>query len=495
MTVYKNSNEDSILASLDFDDNHKAGFFFVKNEVDVEVAKTLLKNAEQTIVAQSYVKGRTVIITQGEDDKAALFTKLAAEGGGNFEPVQPEKPTFLQFLRTNGWKIRGGSSVVGQSMTLFSAFNAVSKADADAGRLNPKFDPSIGAFATLNLAANFINYVFGGQKEEDVKGLEKFDGIIADEINHYLPSEAEQVSPDEVRKLSYMDEKELAEHNKSRSAAGILRHNSVRIGEVGLRTLGSLCMVFNYKKVLPGLKKLGAGELKEAFLTAKVEDKNTFLAGCGMVAGKAMGLLATTYDPNNPPKTYTDEIRQKVLWTTSSFTEMVAQSFVVFDRAKNKRLVLGGKAHQDMTGIVGNALLTVPPYPVRLVLPYGEKVLDVDEVQARLLDELHLIPKDKIPQVAARVTARMVEHMGNKSPSFSALYKEVLHKLHEFHKVNILPEADEEHVGQSTLFRDKVVSKNESLTNDTDRNIAPSNPIKNIINRTHDLNQTPAQIA
>lgn len=479
MAIYRNTQEKSALDTVDFDDDHKVGFFFVKHEVDVEQAKALLQSTGQRIIAQSYVKGRTVIISQGDDDRETLFKKLGSTGCGEFEPKPPEKPTFLQFLRKNGWKIRGGSSVVGQSLTLFSAFNAVSKTDAEAGRLNPKFDPAIGAFAVLNLAANFINYVFGGQKEEDIAGLQKFDAIIAEEVNRYLPEGTKRIVADDVHKLSYMTEEELAEHNKDRSAAGIMKKNSVRLGEVGLRTLGSICMMFNYRKALPALSKLGKGELKEAFLTAKVEDKNTFIAGCGMVAGKMMGLLATTYDPNDPPKTYIDEIRQKVLWITSSFTEMVAQSFVIFDRAKNKRLVLNNTALPDYTGVVGNTLLTVPPYPTRLVLPYGEKVLDVDEVQARLLNELHLLPPEKMPEVAARVTARMVEHMRDKAPRFSELYTDIMHKLETFHHMSLLP-----HRSGTAL---QATAKDQSPQNDAQQNLLnhtqPSSTLTQISSR------------
>jgi hypothetical protein len=470
MATYENNSVKSVFSSVDIDDASNTAFSYVKNEADVDKVKEWLAASGQSIVAQSYVKGHTVIVTQSSGQKEAFLSTLGELDGGAFTPVQPEKPSFLQNLRTHGWKIRGGSSVVGQSMTLFSAFNAVSKVDADAGRLKPKFDPAIGAFAILNLTANFVNYIFGGQKEDDAKGLTKFDAIIADEVNRYLPDNAPKVLPAEVRKLSYMDDAQMAEHNKDRSPAGVIKRNSVRLGEVGLRTLGSLCMVFNYKKVLPAFKQLSQGEMKQAFLTAKVEDRATFLAGCGMVAGKIMGLFAKTNDPNDPPKTYIEEIRQKVLWTTSSFTEMLAQSSVAYDRSKNKRLVIGGVARPDVTGVAGNVLLTVPPYPTRLVLPYGKKVLDVDEVQARLLDELPKLPRDKIPEVVARVTARMVEHMGDSSPSFSELYKNILKKLETYHHIDACPQATPPAAEQNTHFAEKIGRKT-------------TNPIHAIINR------------
>jgi hypothetical protein len=466
ISVFTNRNATSPLASVEFDDASRTAFFAVTHELDITKARETLANAGQAVITQTAVNGRTIFITHGADERDEMFKKIAAAGGGDFSPKPPEKTTFLKFLRTNGWKIRGGSSVIGQSMTLFSAAKSVSKVDADAGRLTPKFDPAMGGFAVLNLAANFINYVFGGQKEKDTFGLQKFDGIIADEVNRLTPEGAKKISPEDVRKISYMTDAERGEYDKQNGGAlNTLKRNSVRLGEVGLRTLGSVCMVVDYQKIfksekrLEALKLWKAGGIKNKLLAFRTNDRNTFLAGCGMVAGKIMGLLATTYDPNNPPKTYWQEIRQKVLWITSSFTEMIAQSSVAIDRHKNKRLVLGEeankKAYYDYAGVVGNVLLTVPPYPTRLVLPYGEKVLDVDEVQARLLDELPRLPKDKIPEVAARVTARMVEHMGEKSPGFGKLYSDIIRKLDKFDHIDVFAQQPET-APKPVVFREKL---------------------------------------
>jgi hypothetical protein len=477
MTAYKSNNTKSLFSSAEIDDGSSTGFFFVQNEADVEPAKEILKASGQSFLAQSFVKGQSVIITHSEDKREGALKKLSALEGGNYEPIKPEKTSFLNFLRKNGWKLRGGSSVIGQSMTLFSAFKSVSKVDADAGRLTPKFDPATGAFATLNLAANFVNYVFGGQKEKDTKGLEKFDEIIAEEVNRYVPGGAKKTTSGEQKKLGYMTPEELAENKKSISTLGLLKQNSVRLGEVGLRTIGSLCMVFNYRKVLPALGMLAKGDFKQAWQTARVQDPGTFMAGLGMVAGKIMGLAAQTYDPNDPPKTYMQEIRQKVLWITSSFTEMIAQSSVAYDRYKNKRLVLGGKVYNDITGIAGNIILTVPPYPTRLVLPYGKKVLDTNEVQARLLDELPELPADKVAEVAARVTARMVEHIGDGGATFSELYTDILGKLKKFHQItpqSVQPQENVETVGSN--FVGKVVRNATKPT-------AKGNVIDTIINK------------
>lgn len=441
MAVYKNRDDKSIFSSVDFDDANNTAFFFVKSEVDVDKAKNMLAASGADFIAKSYVKGQTVVIAQSKEPKEELFNKIAAADTGKFELEPEPKKNSLQFIKENGWKLRGGSSIIGQSATVVSAALTPDKAQTytPEGKLKTKFDPATGMFAVLNLTANFINLIFGGQKEEDVHGLEKFNRVIADEINHYLPAGECKISPDDVRKLSYMNDKEIEEHNKDRSPTGILKRNSVKIGEVGLRTLGSLALVLNYRTVIPGLKKLATGNVKEAWNIAKTQDNFTRIAGYGMVAGKAMGLAAETYDPENPPKTYWQEIKQKVLWRVSSFTEMIAQGSMVYDRAKNKKIVWGNELRADRLGAAGNFILTVPPYPTRLVLPYGQKVLDVNEVHARLLDELPKLPHDKIPEVAARVTARMVEHMGENSPQFSALYKNLLDKLEKYHGISVLP--------------------------------------------------------
>ena len=334
--------------------------------------------------------------------------------------------------------MRGGSSIFGQLLTLFSAATAIPKAAAEAGG-KPSFDPTVGFFAIFNLGANFINFFFGGQKERDTKGLEKFNQVIVDEVNRYLLSDAAPVSLEDVRKLSYMSDEEHRKHEEEKSLRGLIKRHSVRAGEVGLRTLGSLCLMFNIKQWGAGFRELAKGNVKQAFLAARTKDNFTFWAGVGMVAGKIMGLTAETYDPNNPPKTYWQEIRQNVLWRTSSFTEMFSQLSFVYDRAVNKRMVWGEKISRDVAGTVGNAFLTIPPYPARLALPYGSKVLDVDEVQARFLDEAPKLPPEKIPEVAARLTAQMVEHMGEASPSFCELYGKLMVKLEKYHHIQPLP--------------------------------------------------------
>jgi len=441
VAIYKDKNDKSIFSSIDFDDANNTAFFFVKHEVDVEKAKELLAGAGETTIAQSYIKGHTVIVTHGKTQKDELFAKLGAADSCTFQPEPPEQQTPLKFIKKNGWKIRGGSSIVGQTMTLFAAMRGISKENAAAGKLNYKFEPAMGFYAIFSLMANFTNYFLGGQKEEDIKGLEKFDGIIADEINHYLPDNQPKVSPDEVRKLSYMSDKELAEHNKNRDSGpvGVFKRNSAMLGEVGLRSIGSLSMVIDYTKLREGWRALISGGIKQAWETSKTQNAYTRTAGYAMVAGKIMGLLTQTQDPNNPPTTYWGEIRQKVLWPVSSAFEAVAQTAMAWYSHTNKKVVWGGKAHYDMPGVLGNAILTVPPYGSRFVIPYGKKIFPIDEVQARLLDELHKLPQDKIPEVAARVTARMVEHMGEASPEFSELYRKLLEKLENYHDISVIP--------------------------------------------------------
>jgi hypothetical protein len=420
-----------VLNAVEFDASGRVAFFSV-HEAEAERAKTLLQSVGQTIVTQSIAKGQIVLVTQGLD-KTTLLSTLSAQGQ-SFEAPPKEKQGLLQFLKKEGWKLRGGSSVVGQSLTLFSAARSLPTTKILAGERVPKFDPATGAFAVLNLAANFINWIFGGQKEEDKFGLQKFDNLIADEINRYQPGTEHHVSVDEVRKVSYMTKQERIEHDKERSPLGMLQKNSVRLGEVGLRTAGSIFLMFDYTKLPAAARELTSGKFKSAFTTAKTSG-NLFIAGCGMVIGKILGLFAETYDPNNPPKDYWSELRQKVFWTASSWTEMFSQGFLAYDRFANRKLIMGDKVMTDYAGGFGNILLTVPPYPTRLVLPYGEKVLDVDEIQARLLDELPKLPKEKIPEVVARVSVQMHEHMGEKSPGFAKLYSNVMEKLEKHHHI------------------------------------------------------------
>ena len=499
MAIYKNNNKDekSIFSSVDFDDTNNVAFFFVNHELDIEKAKESLTAAGQTIIAHSYVKGHTVLVTQGTTPKEEVFQTISTAKGDKFELAPPEPQTALKFIKQNGWKIRGSSSVVGQSMTLFAAARGVTNADAAAGKLSPKFDPAMGFYAIFALAANFTNFFFGGQKNEDVKGLEKFDGIIADEVNRYLPEGEKPVSPPDVRKLSYMNDKELAEHNKNRGTGplGVLKRNSVVLGEIGLRTIGSISMVIDYFKLKEGWAHLSKGDFKQAWDVAKTKNNYTRTAGYAMVAGKAMALLSQPQDPNNPATGYWQEIRQKVFWSVSSATEAVAQSAMALYSHNNKKIVLNGNAHYDLPGALGNTILTIPPYGSRFVLPCAEVNLDKDEIIARLLDRLPLIPRDKVPEVIARVVAKIVEY-DPKAPDFSILYRQVIEKLEKYHEITLLPhskadmaqEAIPENYPQKNWANDLATKlANSPPISDEPRKTgyAEKNPKKDYVNQPH----------
>jgi len=444
MTVYDNRNDRSKITSVDVDEKTGLAFLSLRHVGDRDDIKKLLADIGQELVAETRINTLPVFVTRGISKKEELFTKLKTNPQDNFEIHVPEKKGLLGFLKKNGWKLRGGLSIAGQGLTLFSAFRGVN----EDGSSKP-FEAPTGIFAVFNLLANLTNIVFGGQKEKDEYGLRHLSEEIAKEVNRYPEHTGYKFSADDVYKVAYMDAKEKADLDKEKTVWGKLKRNSVWFGEVGLRTIGSVSMMLspgdwkfsNWGNAAKALFKEGP---KSAWDTIRTKDRFTFWAGTGMVTGKILGLAAQTYDENNPPKGVIAVFRQKVFWLAASVVEFFAQGSLIYDRAVNKKIniggkktdtgYIGGKTIQDIPASIGNTALTAP-YPVRMILDYGRKELDIKEVHARLLDAFKKIPEGEISTVAARITARTVEHLGEKSPDFSVLYGQIVDKLEKYHEI------------------------------------------------------------
>lgn len=441
MTVYDNRNERSKITSVDFSEKDGLAFIYLKHVGDRDDVKKQLAEIGQEVVAETRINTLPVFVTRGAENKEELFSKLKTHPSDNFEKHVPRKKGLLGFLQKHGWTIRGISSFVGQGMTFVSAKIGVN----EDGTKKP-FESSTGLFAVFNLAANAINVMFGGQKERDAHGLEHLSRLISEEVNRHLPEGSEhKLAPDDLYKTEYMNGKEKSDLAKEDSLIGRLKRNSVWFGEVGLRTIGSVCMLLSpgdwkFKNWRNSFGELFKNGPKAAWDMIKVKDPLTFWAGAGFVVGKGLALSAQAYDPKNEPKDegikgYISELRQKVFWKASSVIEFFAQNVVAYDRFANKKISIGGKVSKDWVGGVGNIALAEIPYPVRVVLPYGRVELDTKEVQARLVNALTQIPKEEVSTVAARITARMSEYMGDKSPEFSVLYGQVIEKLEKHHNI------------------------------------------------------------
>jgi len=449
MTVYDNSNKRSQIASVDFDDKSGRAFIRLRHVDDIEEVKEMLAGIGQEFVANTRLDTMPILVTRGNPSKEELFAKLAENDQSSFEKHVPEKTGLLGFLKKNGWKVRGGSSLIGQGMTLVSAFR---QADPNEPGKTKPFEAPTGIFAAFNLAANFINILFGSSKQRDENGQKYLSDLIAQEVNHYASQEGSEykISPNDVYKTAYMTPKEEKEAEKDKGAMGWIRRNAVWFGEVGLRTIGSVAMVLSpgdwkFSNWGNAAKALFSAGPKAAWDIIKTKDKWTFWAGTGMVTGKILALSAKIDDPNEKPKGYLDELRRKVFWIASTVVEFFAQNVVAYDRFAHKKINLTGKPDgvtRDWLAGAGNIILAEPPYLTRAVLPYGRVELDVAESQARLVKALTHIPQERVSTVAARITARMVEHLGDKAPDFSVLYGQVADKLEKYHDIKLTPKPE-----------------------------------------------------
>ncbi len=152
MTVYVNTNSESLFSSVEFsplpDGNFT--FFHLRNAEQKDKAKQWLgsQGVAQKIVAETLVGGQPVLVTHGDKTNDALMSLLAA-GVEKFVEPAPEK-------KFKAWKWRGNLCNLGQSLNLVSGYRKPGGLDV------PKL-----TFAGLNFAASYINSTFGGQKSED----------------------------------------------------------------------------------------------------------------------------------------------------------------------------------------------------------------------------------------------------------------------------------------------------------------------------------------
>ncbi|MEI7669623.1 MAG: hypothetical protein WCJ33_06045, partial [Pseudomonadota bacterium] len=273
-----------------------------------------------------------------------------------------------------------------------------------------------------------------------------------------------------LRKTAYMEAEE-AKKLQENIAGKFLAKNSVWFGEVALRVIGSFSMAFAPKNWKPAFTELMKGNFKGAYQVGKTDNPMTHLSGMGMLLGKGLGLLAKSEDPFNPAKTFFGKIREKVAWTSASTIELISTGVVINDRIRNQGIVVGGKKYPDFIGTVAN-VFNAAAYPVRWVLPIGVQNLDLEEVEARLIDGLLKLPANKIPEVIARVTSGIVEHLGAKSPEYTKIYSGIVNKLEKYHGISIIPpstiESLERSYENSQNLPETTRKFSENLINPTD---------------------------
>lgn len=453
MAVYNVSNPKSYLHSVEFTpvSDGNFSFFYLKDGAHKDEARQwLTKEVGQEVIAESMVCGRPVIITHGEKPKQDML-KLLDEHGDTTQLKVIEKPP-------NFWAIRGGMSIVGQCLQLASSTFQVEKLEKGHAQLkpnhpqyNPKlkqgmwvrkaFSPDIGAFAILNLTANAMNIMYGAQKEEATNQLHAIKSDLNANLNDHITASERTFDVRDNRAHLHKDD----DSNKKSAFDKVndaLAENSVRVGEIGLRYLGALALVFPYNKLGAGIAELKKGNLGAAWKVSKNSSQVTLAAGGLYLLGKTMALFAKVPDPyDDKPKTTWDTLREEYLFKVGGLVEAVAGGTVGYNAfAKKKIGFSNGKTpdiknvRADYLGGVGGTLFATG-YIVRYWAKYGTKHLDTEEVFAHATDTLAKTPPEKLPQLMADSSATIMEHLKDTKVEYGEVFTKMMTDMYRYHHI------------------------------------------------------------
>lgn len=452
MTTYKSTKADSRLSGAEFipvsDGNFS--FFYLKNPADKGTEKQWLQSIGQEIVAESLVDGQPVLVTHGQKTKEEL-QKLLTDRGESLALDTPKKPF-------NFWALRGGMSIIGQSLQLASSLTQVEKLTESAAILKPghphhnphlkpgmwvrkAFSPDLGVFAILNLIANAANIVYGGQKEEGENRLKHVKGMLNEGLEDHLTNGDTPLGIDEKR--AELHKGPQPPKTFSQKFNEFAERNSVRFFEIGLRYVAAIALVLPFKKskLAAGWSELRKGSPIKAYNAAKNTDWIMRTAGWGYLTGKALALFTKVPDPyEDKPHTLLDTIREKVVFKVGGLIESAAGAFIAVNAFKNRKVGRPNdntpdiKPHIDYLSGVGG-MLFAGGYIVRMWAPFGEKQVNMAEVYAHATDTLAKTPPEQLPQLMADTAATLKEHFKDKPVSYGEIFTKMMTDLYRYQHI------------------------------------------------------------
>lgn len=424
MAVYTNANPAAAITTIESVPLPDGNFtFFHCGGADSTAVRQWLTSPEagQEIVAETQVGGKPVLVTHGDKSGDALL-KLLEKPGESFALKEPEK----QF---NAWKWRGTFSNVGQSLNLISAYRKPGGIDI------PKL-----TFSGLNFAASFVNSTFGSQKSQDEFQLRHLKQSVNHLLGKHLPEDC--TPPDINDERHKLRQDPQSPKTIGQKCSDMMKANSVRIGEIGLRYMGSIAMTFPIKNWGPALAQWRNGSLAGAFATARNKDSTNFFTGLTYLMGKTVGLFSKVPDPYNPaPHTALDTVREKYLFRLSSLIETGAATTLAIGNFKADK---NGK--RDFIGAAGGVSL-MAGLTTRLFAKFGSREVDMDELYAHATDILAMEPPAQLPQLLADAAAAIKEHFKDKATlEYGDIYVRMMNDLYHYHHIaldNLGTEPDE----------------------------------------------------
>lgn len=438
MTRYINSTPDNAIRTVDITSTPDGTIAYIHLR-DRDVLPAIEKRLEtmgRTLISQTVVDGRPMLVTSGGRNEGDLINQLSATGA--LVKKQEKKPF-------DAWKVRSLLGMGGQGLQLTSSM------------MKHKVDTPLLVFAGSNMTANVINLMYKAQEHDDPHQLR----LLKTAINERLAPEmleGTQPLPVEEHRLF------LREQGKPKATDPVdafMRKNSVNVGELGLRYIGAFGMAFP------------ASDWPKAVRERRLPttDKNTPLrtyAGLGSIAGKSIAVTSKIPDPYNPkPHTAWDAIREKYSFLAGGLVEAGAFSLLAYDALKNtapklwdgigkvkpenlaeikgaqydvsRSLKFRGSYYRDWLSGIGAAMF-VTGYIVRSWAKFGERTVNMPELYAHASDSIAMLPAEKVPQALADTAAYLADHFKKQpSMSYQHIYEKLSNDLYRSHQVAAMP--------------------------------------------------------
>ena len=348
----------------------------------------------------------------------------------------------------NPWFWRGATSILGQSLQIVSSLTTYKPQNVGPdGHALIKPDGAIFGFAALNLMANACNMKFGSQHKPDVHQLR----YLKEEFNRQWQPYAVENRNFPVVEGNALLQREPERQTLGQQVYGFFREQSVTLGEVGLRMLGTISLIAPITKWPAAFEYIIQGNLGKALEIGINPEKSTLAVGATMMVGKVSGLIAKEEDPYNPkPPSASDQFRQKIAFKLSSVIEGGAATYMMWDRAANKRTFLGHEGdmnapgfnaqkdlRRDWAGAAGN-LAFVDGYIMRYFAKVGSLDVDMKELCAHISDGLATLPKEMIPDALAATSMGLKLHFHDKKDiTASGIYDAVAEDLQHQHVIDV----------------------------------------------------------
>lgn len=420
--IYLNAAPGAVIHSAEFTSEGARQFTMLTLEKgnDASQVKTWMQSAplSQRLISETSTGGQTLLVFQGAQSPQQILGGLAQHGQQLAAP--PEKPKPF-----NPWAWRGYTSILGQSLQIASSMKSQ-------GNIGDRV--AVFGFASLNLTANIINVLFGAQEKNDPHQQRYLQRQISADLAQYTGGAAPD--PENVKPTH------LAEKPKTSGEQlhDLLTKYSVTFGEIGLRTIGSMSLVFPVTQLGKAFKTFRQEGLSEAFKVAKNPNKATLMYGILMLTGKFTSFTAKEPDPYNPkPQSALDVFREKYAFKLSSVIEGSGAVWSANDRFRNQKIKnKAGNLVPDAYGGWGNVIF-VGGYGVRLFAPYGTRNVNMPTLYAYVSDSLAKVPQDKLPTLLAETASKLQQHFNDPKLTAATIYGEIANDLQRHHHISVAP--------------------------------------------------------